>query len=58
MFVVIHPTVICVISVSNPTSVADNAIDTTTKLISSEDVVDPQDFVYLINNPKLWHQDS
>ena len=58
MFVVIHPTVICVISVSNPTSVADNAIDTTTKLTSSEDVVDPQDFLYPINNPMICHPDS
>ena len=58
LFVVIHPTVICVISVSNLTSVADNSLDTTTKLTSSEDVVDPQDFLYLINTPKLFHQDS
>ena len=58
MFVVIHPTVICVISVSNLTSVADNAMDSTTKLTSSEDVIDPQDFVFLINNPKLCHQNN
>ena len=53
----IHPSVICVIRVSNLTSVADNALDTTTKLTSSEDVVDPQDFVYLINTLKQSNQD-
>ena len=58
MFVVIHPTVICVISVSNLTSVADNALDTTTMLTSSEDVINPHNFVYLINNLKQSNQDS
>ena len=58
MFVVIHPTVVCVISVSNLTSVADNAMDSTTKLSSSDDVINLHDFVYLINNPELCHQNS
>ena len=56
LFVTIHTAIICVVGASNLTTVAENATYTTTTLTPSKDVINPHNFSYLINNPKLCHQ--
>ena len=56
LFVTIHTAIICVVGASNLTTVTENATYTTTTLTPSKDVINPHNFSYLINNPKLCHQ--
>ena len=58
LFVAIHTAIICMVGASYLNTVAENVTDTATMLTSSKDVINPHNFVYLINNPLLCHQDS